>query len=317
MRALLILLCCIFIFSSCSSNEGEVYIEIEKGETLNDIARKLRDNDIIDNETLFKLWARITGNSGKLKAGRYAFRKHSGVRTTLKTLVEGKSLGISVTIPEGYTLREIAELFECEAGINKEQFLSLAQDTVYIRKLGFKAKSLEGFLYPDTYLIYYGIDPSTVIEAMVSRFFEIFSDEFKQRSLDIGLSMEEAVILASIVEKEAKVESEKFIISSVYHNRLEKGKLLESCATIQYILPERKGRLLYKDLKIDSPYNTYIYPGLPPGPICSPSITAIRAALWPAETDYLYFVAKGDGTHIFSKTLKEHINAKKRARNDR
>jgi len=311
------LLCCIFIFSSCLSNEAEVYIEIEKGETLNDIAKKLKDNDIIDNETLFKLWARITGNSSKLKAGRYAFRKHSSVRTTLKTLVEGKSLSISVTIPEGYTLNEIAELFEREVGINKEEFLSLAHDTSYIRKWGFKAKSLEGFLYPDTYLIYYGIDPVQITEAMVSRFFEIFSDEFKQRSQDMGLSMEDVIILASIIEKEAQVDSENFIISSVYHNRLEKGRLLESCATIQYILPERKGRLLYKDLKIDSPYNTYIYPGLPPGPICSPGGVSIRATLWPAETDYLYFVAKGDGTHIFSKTLEEHVNAKRRAGSNR
>ncbi|HID92624.1 MAG TPA: endolytic transglycosylase MltG [bacterium (Candidatus Stahlbacteria)] len=317
MRVLFLLLCCIFIFSSCSSNKEEIYIEIEKGESLNDIAKKLKDKDIIDNDTLFKLWARITGNSSKLKAGRYAFRKHAGIRTALKTLVEGKSLTIAVTIPEGYTLYEIAELFERKAGIDKDEFLSLAHDTSYIRRLGLRGNSLEGFLYPDTYFIYYGIGPSQVIEVMVRRFFKIFSDEFKQRSHDIGLSMEEVVTLASLIEKEAKLDSEKFIISSVYHNRLKMGRLLECDATIQYILPKRKERLLYKDLKIDSPYNTYLYPGLPPGPICSPGRTAIRAALWPRKTDYLYFVARGDGTHIFSKTLKEHIDAKRRVKRNR
>lgn len=317
MRALLLLLCSIFIFSCCSKDKEEIQVKIEKGESLTDIAKKLKDKDIIDSATLFKLWARITGNSDKLKAGRYSFRKHTGVRATLRTLVEGKSLSIAVTIPEGYTLREIAELFEHKAGIDKDEFLALAHDTSYIRRLGLKGNSLEGFLYPDTYFIYYGIESSQVIEAMVRRFFTIFNDKFKQRSQDIGLSMEEVVTLASIIEEEAQVDSEKFIISSVYHNRLRMGKLLECDATIQYILPKRKARLLYNDLKIDSPYNTYLYPGLPPGPICSPGRTAIKAALWPKKTDYLYFVARGDGTHIFSKTLKEHITAKRKVRGNR
>jgi len=288
----------------------QIIIEVNHGEPFSVTLDKLYNAGVIKHKTFTKIFAILTGADRRIKAGRYKLHLNMSTFEVLRILTRGQNL--LVTIPEGVTLREIASILKKEAGVDSALFMELAKDTIFIRQLGIKeAKTLEGFLFPDTYCLYWGIKPDKVIKLMVKRFFEVFNDSLQRRAKEIGFSLYQAVIFASLIQAEAKVTSEMPIISSVYHNRLKKNLPLQCDPTIQYILPKRKPNLTYKDLKIKSPYNTYIHRGLPPGPICSPGKDAIIAALYPADTDYLYFVAKGDGTHIFSRTHKEHLAAKK------
>lgn len=289
-----------------------VYVEIEKGEGCERVAEKLYESGVIRHPFLFTVWARITGNDRRIKAGRYEFRALSGIRDVLRKIVRGEVFDIRVTTPEGVNIFEIAEIFQSNARMDSTEFMKLVRDSSLMNKFDIHAPTLEGFLFPDTYFAFDSIPPRRVIEIMAKRFFEMFDSTMWARMDSLGFTLNEVVTLASLIQLEAKVREEMPLISSVYHNRLAKGRRLECDPTIQYILPERKNRLLNTDLTIDSPYNTYIYPGLPPGAICNPGKEAILAALYPAETDYLYFVAKGDGTHIFSRTHKEHIAAKRR-----
>jgi UPF0755 protein len=294
------------------SSPNCVYVEINKGEGCEKVAEKLYESGVIKHPFLFTVWARITGNDRKIKAGRYELKVPSSIREVLEKLVKGEVFDIRVTIPEGKNIFEIAEIFQTKAGMDSMKFINLLRDSSFISSFGINAPTLEGFLFPDTYIVFDSISPEKVTQIMVRRFFEIFDSTMWARKDSIGFTLNEVVILASLIQLEAKVREEMPIISSVYHNRLAKGRKLECDPTILYILPERKNRLHNKDLTIDSPYNTYMYPGLPPGAICNPGKDALLAALYPAETNYLYFVAKGDGTHVFSRTHKEHIMAKKR-----
>lgn len=295
-------------------SKNEMEITIRQGETLSEIATELHSEGVISSVFWFKTWTQFTRNDRNIKAGYYIFKKPTAIREVLRVLVAGKTSDVKVTIPEGATLKDIAWLFWKRGDIDKEKFLQLAQDTSYIKSLGIYSSSLEGFLFPETYFIPFEEDPGKIVSRMVSCLFDVFTEEFRKRAKENGFTLEEAVIMASMIEKEAMVDSEKPIISGVYHNRLKSNRALQSCATIQYILPKRKPKLTNADLNMESPYNTYLHTGLPPGAICSPGASSIRAALWPAETKYYYFVARGDGTHIFSKTAKEHAIAKKRVR---
>jgi UPF0755 protein len=299
----------VFIFLIHIFLSNPVYVTIEKGETLSSITNKLKEEKITKHPFLFKTWVKLTRNERKLKAGRYAFEKPSSIREIVRILVRGRSF-LPVTIPEGAKLREIAWLFSKKGHMDKDRFMELAFDTLFIKRLGIDENNLEGYLFPDTYFIYDSIPANEVIRMMVKRFFELWSDTLRERAEEMKFSMHEIITLASIVQAEARVKSEMPIIASVYYNRLKAERLLQCDATIQYILKKHKKRILYSDLRIDSPYNTYMYPGLPPGPICSPGEDAIKATLYPETTNYYYFVARGDGTHIFSKTAKEHERAR-------
>lgn len=303
----------IFVMYSCpfAISVQEVGIKIKKGESAAEVADKLCKEGVILHPLWFKVWLKLTDNERKIKAGYYRFTAPTSIREVSRKLVRGESVEFPIIVKEGSTLKEIADLFSQECGVDKEEFLRLAQDSMYVRRFGLNANSLEGYLFPETYLVTYGVDPHELIERMVEQFFIVFTDEFKTRATATGFSMEEAVILASLIEKEAACEEEKKVISGVYHKRLKMNKLLQCDATIQYILPERKPRLTYSDLRINSKYNTYIYKGFPPGSIASPGKSSLIAALWPEATPYLFFVARGDGTHIFSRTLDEHNRAKK------
>jgi UPF0755 protein len=295
----------------------EVSVRVKSGETLSQVATKLHARGVVEHPSWFRLWAKVTRNERRIKAGYYVFQKPSSIRETLRILTLGKSLELKVTIPEGATLKEIAELLSVECDINKEKFLRLVHSSEYVKGFGIRTSLLEGYLFPESYLISYGADPEQVISRMVGQFFKVYTSEIKQRTKEIGFTMEEIVILASIIEKETACEREKAVISGVYHNRLRKNILLQCDATVQYALPKRKARLTYADLKIDSPYNTYLNKGLPPAPIASPGKTSIEAALWPQNNDYLYFVARGDGTHSFSKTLRQHNREKLKIKRQR
>lgn len=287
-----------------------IAIKIKRGETLSQVADKLYSEGVIGHPFWFKIWAKLTRNERKIRSGYYVFDKPTPIRKALRTLMLGRSAEIKITIPEGTTIREIADILHEECDIDKERFLQLTHDGEYVRKFGINANSLEGYLFPESYLIPYEEVPEEIIPRMVNQFFCVFTDEFRSRAEELGFTMEEIITLASLVEKEAAVEHEKPIISGIYLKRLKKGLLLQCDATIQYILPKRKPRLTYADLKIPSEYNTYLNKGLPPTPIASPGKSSIVAALWPKKTDYLYFVARGDGTHTFSKSLDKHNKEK-------
>ena len=215
-----------------------------------------------------------------------------------------------VTIPEGLNLRQTAGILRRELHIDSLEFVSLATDSQFSEGLGFSVSNLEGYLFPDTYRFSWGTSSERAAQILVEQFWKIFTDSLRRRADEIEFSTKDVVTLASMIEAEARDGDEREMISAVYHNRLKRGMLLQCDPTVIYALPELDRPLLLEDLEVDSPYNTYKYPGLPPGPICSPGEASILAALYPASVNYLYFVAKGDGTHVFSSTLREHNNAK-------
>lgn len=205
-------------------------------------------------------------------------------------------------------MEQIADLLDSKGLVNKQQFLSLAQDPALLEQYGIPGPTLEGYLYPDTYQLARGISPSTAIHTMVERFWMLVRP-LKKRAEDLGMEMEDVITLASIVEKETGLAGERATIASVFLNRLKRRMRLESDPTVIYGLKNFDGNLTRKDLSKPTPYNTYVIRGLPPGPIANPGLEAIKAVLYPAKTDYLYFVSKNDGSHHFSRTLSEHNRA--------
>ncbi len=300
---------CIFLIGKSQPPNEEVILIIPEGASAKSIGEMLEEHQIIGSSTRFILFTKIKGQEKRIKAGRYIFNKGMGARSALRILVAGKTKSLTVMIPEGLTIDEIATIVVEKLDIDRDAFIALASDRAYARKRGLEGENFEGFLFPNTYKFNSGATEKHVIERLVGGFWNIFDDSLKQRARELGFSVYEVVTLASLIEEEAMLERENPIVSQVYHKRLQLGRALECDATIQYALEEHKSRLLYKDLKIESPYNTYIHKGLPPGPIANPGRSAILAALYPAHTEYLYYVAKGDGSHIFSRTAKEHYKA--------
>ena len=211
-------------------------------------------------------------------------------------------------------MRQIAGVLQKAIEIDSARFVTLAQNPGFFGKLGVHAPSLEGYLFPDTYRFYWQTPEEKILETMVKRFHQVFADSLKQRATQLRMSVHQVLTLASIIEKEAQVPLERPLISGVFHRRLKLGMPLQADPTVIYALGGRKRRLSKADTRVNSPYNTYLHRGLPPGPICNPGRDSILAALYPVKVDYLYFVAKGDGTHIFTKSLNSHINAKNRIR---
>lgn len=281
-------------------------ILIEDNLTTLEIAETLKKEKIIKNKLIFILLAKYLNMEDKLKSGIYMFDDELNVKEVLLKLTEGgKPPFIKVTIPEGLKLFEIAEIFEKNGLCEKEDFLNETKNIEKYKKYLFEdVVSLEGFLYPDTYY-FEKENLSKNIEMMLSN----FNTKFKEviQNYHGSLSYYEVLKLASIVEKEAQVSYERPLIASVFLNRLELGMLLQADPTLKYILPDAGYTLTSKELEIDSPYNSYKYPGLPPTPICNPGLESIKAVIYPEKSDYLYFVAKGDGTHLFAKTFNEHL----------
>ncbi len=300
----------------CPPNAGEhILVNIPAGLTTAAIAETLRCHGVIDNPLKFRLQARILGFDKKLRYGRYKFMLNSDELTVLRTLTQKGITSVMVTIPEGFRIVRIADLLEDKGVCRVPEFLAACQDRVLLSSLGIKHNTAEGYLFPDSYEFELESKPANVIRRMARRFFEVF-DELRADAGPV-LSDKQTVVLASIVEREAVLAEEFPVIAGVFLNRVRCNMPLQSCATVQYVLPRHKEKLTYQDTKIKSPYNTYIHPGLPPGPISNPGRRALRAALSPAETEYLYFVSKGDGSHIFSRTWREHESARRRLRRGR
>ncbi|MDS1030032.1 endolytic transglycosylase MltG [Bacillota bacterium LX-D] len=295
----------------------EILVHIPKGSSTLEIAILLEKKQVIKSNIAFVAYYKIFGKDKKLKAGYYMLDSRSSTPQIIDKLNSGDISVINVTIPEGYNVKQISDVFSAKGIINKSKFLTLAKNGDFKypflpTKNNKNSYRLEGFLFPDTYQIKVGSTEKEIIEMMLDRFAEVFTKKDQEKAARMNLSSVKIITLASIIEKEAKLAVDRPVISSVFHNRLNKGMRLESCATIQYLLGKPKTKLSYDDLKIVSPYNTYLHKGLPPGPIASPGKAAIRAALYPARTDYLYFLAKSNGAHVFSKTLEEHVLAKEK-----
>lgn len=310
-----------------------VVVSIPDRTPASQIAAILQREGLIGSERLFKLAVRASGKASSLKSGQYEFVRGDSMISIIERLSSGQVMTIKVTVPEGLTLRQVAKLMGDRGVAAEDDMLVVASDPPEQLRADFpfirEGVSLEGYLFPDTYEFASGVGAMKVIRTMLRRFentAQVALDQAPPDSasraeagpptlddeLPNGLTQRETLILASIVEREARVESERPIIARVFLNRLERSMPLQSCATVQYILPVSKEHLLHEDLEIESPYNTYLVAGLPPGPICSPGLASIRAVLDPEPSDYLYFVASNDGTHVFSRTYKDHLQAKAR-----
>ncbi|MDL2269602.1 endolytic transglycosylase MltG [Desulfosarcina sp. OttesenSCG-928-A07] len=272
-------------------------------------ALSLEKEKLVSNAFRFVLLARIEGKDKKLKAGDYLLSTAMSPRKILDNMAKGRVYLHRVTIPEGYTLVQIADVVAAAGLSDAVQFLNTARDPEVVQKMGIVAETLEGYLFPDTYYFPRGLDPADILFTMVKRFRAAFTPEREARAKELGMTLHEVVTLASIVEKETGVPEERALVSSVFHNRLKKGMRLETDPTVIYGIPNFDGDIRRHHLTTYTPYNTYKITGLPPGPIASPGTLAIHATLYPAETDFLYFVAKGNGTHYFSHTYAEHNRA--------
>lgn len=291
--------------------EGQI-VRIEPQSGVSQIAQTLKEKGIIRNPWLFLMAAFLRGSATQLKAGNYSFTPGMSLFQILRRLERGEIIYYPATIPEGYTMREIARLLGSLDLANPERFLWLCHDPEVLQRYGIKAHSLEGYLFPDTYHLLKGMKEEEIIERMVRRFFQVFTPEKEELAGRMGMSAHQAVTLASLIEAETPKGDERYLVSSVFHRRLRIRMPLQCDPTVLYALSEKNGkrrRLTRRDLSYRSSYNTYLHPGLPPGPICSPGAVSLGAALVPAPSPYLYFVSKGNGSHYFSSTWTEHSRA--------
>ncbi len=296
-----------------AGSSGEpVLITVKPGTPAKAIAEELEKQSLIKNSLVFRVAAKLQGVENSLQAGEYAISPVMPVRQMLDMMSQGQTAYQQITIPEGYTVDQIAELLAEKKLANPEKFKSLAKNFAlypYMQATPNTKYSAEGFIFPDTYRLAKGISEEELLTLMVKQFDAKFTPDLRQRAAEQGLSIREVIIMASLVEKEAKLSEERPVIAGVFANRLKQAMPLQSCATIQYILGYPKAELTIQDTQISSPYNTYQTMGLPPGPIANPGSAAIKAVLTADKTDYLYFVADKQGKHHFSKTYEEHLAA--------
>ena len=277
-------------------------------------AESLSHAQVISFARGFRVYASIRGNDRGIRAGTYLFHRNASWSYVLDALRAGKGLVHIVTIPEGFSLAQIESSLETKLGSEHDSIVAAGRDTALLHSLDLSTPTLEGYLFPDTYVYPDGTTPRAAVAAMVHRFEQIWKPEWTARLDTIHLSRNDVMTLASLVEKEARVPEERPVISAVYLNRLREGVLLQADPTVQYALGKHVARVFYKDLEVDSPYNTYKHKGLPPGPIASPGKPSIEAALYPANVPFKYFVAFPDGHHEFRKDLAAHELAVAQAR---
>jgi len=283
--------------------------EIETGDALGPLARELERAGLIRSARAMGLLARWQQRAGRLHVGEYEISPSMSPDAILDVITTGKVKLHMVTVPEGLRASEIAVRLEAAGLAEAAPFLEVVQDPAFAASLGIPEPSLEGYLYPDTYRMARGLPPGDVARAFVEQFHRVWA-EIAPMAEERGLDMHQVVTLASIVEKETADPSERPLIAAVFLNRLEKGMRLETDPTVIYGITDFDGNLKKRHLLDDSnPYNTYKIRGLPPGPIANPGVEALRAVVSPADTDYLYFVSRNDGTHYFSPTYREHVEA--------
>ena len=303
----------IFITSMLSVNNREVnssVITIEKGMSLNSVSHLLLENEIIVNQNIFKFKVVTRGLASKIPTGRFLIDGMISDAILIDIIFNKGPIKLKLTIPEGSQsknlFQDINTLLSTDYDFNK-----YFNSTEILEQYKVDASSLEGYLYPNTYYLYHDSSPEEIIDILLSEFWKKFNKNLQDRANQLGFSVHEVVTLASIIEGEAMLDSERSTISSVYHNRLKINMKLQADPTIQYIIPGPPKTLSNRDLKIKSDYNTYQNYGLPPGPINNPGIASIKAALYPEDTNFLFFVAQGDGSHAFTTNEKDHEEAKR------
>lgn len=310
----------LFLAGNYRSQTDDVIVKITRGDNLRTVAEKLEASQVIFNKYAFIGVGKIFGFQDKLIPGEYTFSNGLTYLAIFNIITDPFVVRtVTVTIPEGLTIRQMGRLLQRQIGIDSARFVEEAKNDSLIKTLGLGPNdtaivNLEGFLFPDTYqfpITGSGNTEREIVKVMVNQFKRKITPEIQQQMLDKKLTLREVITMASIIEGETRYEPEKKTISGAYYNRLKKGMKLEADPTVQYSLPEPKKRLLYSDLKYPSPYNTYLNRGLPPGPINNPGLGSILAALDPEKHDYIFFVAKGDGSHRFAVTYDEHkVNIK-------
>lgn len=305
-------------------NKDDIVVDIPTGSTSSQIADILKENNLIKNKTLFKLYVRLSNKTSKLKSGKYLFNQTYSNEEIIQDLSTGKVYndGIKITVPEGSTSFEIIDIFMKNKLGDKAVYEKLINSPKeFSDKFKFlddeKIISLEGFLYPSTYYFDENQTEKEVLSHMLETFESKYTEKLQKRQKELKKSLYEVINLASIVEKEAVLDEDRPIIAGVFYNRIKIDMPLQSDATIQYIFKERKKSIVYEDLKIDSPYNTYKSKGLPPTPIANPGIKSIEAVLYPTDSEYLYFVATIEGGNTYSKTYEEHVKNVEKYRKDR
>ena len=303
----------IFVTSLLSVNNREVnssVITIEKGMSLNSVSHLLLENEIIVNQNIFKLKVITRGLASKIPTGRFLINGKISDAILIDLIFNKGPIKLKLTIPEGSQsknlFKDINTLLNTDYDFNK-----YFNSTEILEQYQVDASSLEGYLYPDTYYLFHDSSPEEIIDILLSEFWKKFDENLQDRANQLGFSVHEVVTLASIIEGEAMLDSERSTISSVYHNRLKINMKLQADPTIQYIIPGPPKTLSNRDLRIKSDYNTYQNYGLPPGPINNPGIASIKAALYPEDTNFLFFVAQGDGSHAFTTNEKDHEEAKR------
>jgi UPF0755 protein len=307
------------IFTPVSQNTPEKIINIPEGSGIKTISRSLKSAGLIRNATAFYLLSVVRGKSS-LKAGEYNLNPGMTPFEILDILEQGRVVQHKITIPEGFNIFQIANLFGEKNLSDKELFLDLCSDPNILEYWDIHGATTEGYLFPETYFFSKGISERRILDAMIRNFWKIFKPEMAERAREMGFTVHEIVTLASLVEKETALAEERPLISAVFHKRLKEGIRLQCDPSVIYGLKNFNGNLTKKDLLKRTPYNTYKKRGLPPGPIANPGLGCIMAALYPADVDYKYFVSRNDGSHEFSSTLRQHNRAvlkyqKRRTRN--
>jgi UPF0755 protein len=302
-----------FLNSPASDSNEEIVYEVVPGKTFARVSKELESQKIISNSALFNLFARLRGQSSKMKVGEYLFRPNMRPLEVLEVLTSGKSIGRNFTVSEGLNIYEIAELVASTGISTRDEFLQLTQDPQFVQSLlGEAHPSLEGYLYPETYQVTKYTELKTLVRSMVQKFLHVYAS-VEPTAKAMGWSRHQVVTLASIIEKETGAPEERPLISSIFHNRLSKGMMLQTDPTVLYakMLKTKNPEISITrlDLMMDDDYNTYKRKGLPPGPIANPGSEALRAAVNPAKSEYLFFVSQNNGTHIFSKDYSDHQKA--------
>ena len=304
------------------SEDERIYLDIPRGSRTDSIARILEENDLIKSPQLFKILSKINGFDGHYQSGTHIVSKALSY-DELMIVLKSDPETVRLMFPEGYNARQIYSVLsnsDLTRGDDVEGYVESRESNFDYDFLGrrnwYQARldRLEGYMFPDTYVFDLNASPQVIIDTFLSNFDKKLTAEHYERAETLGMTIDDVIILASLIEREAKSENERFLVSGVFHNRLfggdENMRLLQSCASIQFVIYQRYGympsRITDADTRITDPYNTYLHKGLPPGPICNPGISAINAALYPEMTDYYFFVAKGDGSHVFSETYEEH-----------
>ena len=308
-RLAIVAACALVAACSGQPHGAATRVIIPRGASFAQAADSLARTGLIGSPRMFRLYGRVTGGDRNIKPGTYLLKHGTPWKDIVSALNGGHGLVNTITIPEGYTLSQITPLLARTLRVPMDSVQAAVRDTALLARLDIPNPTLEGYVFPDTYAFPVGTTARQAVREMVYSFERRWKPEWDSSLVDLQINRNDLVTMASIVEREARLPEERPVIAAVYYNRLRKGMLLQADPTIQYALGHHVGRVLYKDLEIASPYNTYIHKGLPPGPVASPGVASLAAAANPANVPYLYFVASKDGHHEFRMTLEEHTSA--------